>query len=114
MESVDETYYEAATIDGASKWRQFWTITIPLIWDVLVISLVFLVIGGMKAFDIIFLLTNQRPQGDSHVIATRMVQTMFYEFRVGEAAALAVLLFLMVFVGSLATLRGLKREAVES
>lgn len=114
MESVDETYYEAATIDGASKWRQFWTITIPLIWDVLVISLVFLVIGGMKAFDIIFLLSNQRPQGDAHVIATRMVQTMFYEFRVGEAAAIAVLLFLMVFIGSAATLRGLRREAVES
>jgi raffinose/stachyose/melibiose transport system permease protein len=114
MESVDETYYEAATIDGASKWRQFWTITVPLIWDVIVISLVFLIIGGMKAFEIIFLLCNQRPQGDAHVIATRMVQTMFYELRVGEAAAIAVLLFLMVFIGTAATMRGLKREAVEA
>jgi ABC-type sugar transport system permease subunit len=114
MEGVDQSYYEAATIDGASKWRQFWTITIPLIWDVLAISIVFLVIGGMKAFDIIWLLSNQRPQGDAHVIATRMVQTMFTEFRVGEAAAIAVLLFLMVFVGSAATLRGMRRESVEN
>ncbi|HYO11530.1 MAG TPA: extracellular solute-binding protein [Tepidisphaeraceae bacterium] len=110
MEGVDESYYEAATLDGAGKWRQFWTITVPLIWDVLAISIVFLVIGGMKAFDVIWLLTNQRPQTDNHVIATRMVQTMFTEFRVGEAAALAVLLFLMVFVGSAATLRGMRRE----
>jgi raffinose/stachyose/melibiose transport system permease protein len=114
MESVDESYYEAATIDGAGKWRQFWTITVPLIWDILAISIVFLIIGGMKAFDVIFLLSNQRPQSDAHVIATRMVQTMFTEFRVGEAAALAVLLFLMVFVGSAATMRGLRREAVET
>jgi hypothetical protein len=105
-----ESYYEAATIDGATQWRQFWTITLPLIWDILAISIVFLIIGGMKAFEIIWLLTNQRPQTDNHVIATRMVQTMFNEFNVGEATALAVLLFLMVFVGSAATLRGMRRE----
>jgi len=113
MEGIPETYYEAAIIDGASPWRQFWTITIPLIWDILSISVVFLVIGGMKAFEIIWLLTNQQPQTANHVIATRMVTTMFKEYRVGEATALAVLLFLMVFVGSAATLRGLRRETVE-
>jgi len=113
MESIPETYYEAATIDGASRWRQFWTITLPLIWDILAIAIVFLIIGGMKAFDLIWLLANQRPLTENHVISTRMVQTMFNEFNVGEATALAVLLFLMVFVGSAATLRGLRRETVE-
>jgi len=114
MESIPESYYEAATLDGATKWRQFWTITLPLIWDIMAISIVFLVIGGMKAFEIIWLLGNQRPLTNDHVIATRMVQTMFNEFNVGEATALAVLLFLMVFVGSAATMRGLRREAVET
>ena len=99
---------------GAGKWRQFWTITLPLIWDIMAVSIVFLIIGGMKAFEIIWLLTDQRPQTDTHVIATRMVQTMFEEFNVGEATALAVLLFLMVFVGSTATMRGLQREAVQA
>jgi raffinose/stachyose/melibiose transport system permease protein len=113
MQSIPESYYEAATIDGASRWRQFWTITLPLIWDVLTISIVFLVIGGMKAFEIIWLLTNQRPQTDNHVIATRMVNTMFNEYKVGEATALAVLLFLMVFVGTAATMRGMRRETIE-
>jgi ABC-type sugar transport system permease subunit len=113
METIPESYYEAATLDGASKWRQYWSITLPLIWDVVSISVVFLVIGGMKAFEVIWLLTNQRPQTDNHVIATRMVQTMFKEFRVGEAAALAVMLFVMVFIGSAITMRGLRRETVE-
>jgi ABC-type sugar transport system permease subunit len=113
MEGVPESFYEAATLDGASKWRQYWTITLPLIWDILAISIVFMVIGGMKAFDVIWLLCNQQPQTDNHVIATKMVQSMFTEFKVGEAAALAVLLFLMVFIGSAVTLRGMQREAVE-
>jgi ABC-type sugar transport system permease subunit len=42
-----------------------------------------------------------------------MVDTMFNQYRVGEATALAVLLFLMVFVGTAATMRGMKRETVE-
>ena len=49
----------------------------------------------------------------THVIGTRMVQTMFQEFRVGEATAIAVLLFLMVFFGTTATLRAMRRETVE-
>jgi len=113
MESIPSSVYEAADIDGASPWRQFWSITIPLIWEVLSISIVFMVIGGMKAFEVIWLLTNQTPTTDNHVIGTRMVQAMFAEFKVGEATAIAVLLFLMVFFGTTATLRAMKREAVE-
>jgi raffinose/stachyose/melibiose transport system permease protein len=67
----------------------------------------------MKAFDLIWLLTNQRPTTDTHVISTRMVQTMFDEYKVGEATAIAVLLFFMVFLGSAATLRVMRRERVE-
>jgi raffinose/stachyose/melibiose transport system permease protein len=113
MQNVPESLYESATIDGATAWRQFWVITLPLIWDILAISIVFLVIGGMKAFEVIWLLTNQAPQTDNHVIGTLMVQTMFKEFKVGQATAIAVLLFLMVFIGSAATLRAMRKEAVE-
>jgi ABC-type sugar transport system permease subunit len=113
MEGIPHDLYEAAEIDGASAWRQFWTITLPLIWDVLSISIVFMIIGGMKAFETIWLLTNQRPTTETHVIGTRMVQAMFTEFNVGEATAIAVLLFLMVFFGTAATLRLMRRETVE-
>jgi len=113
MESIPEDLYEAADLDGASSWRQFVTITLPLIWEVLSIAIVFMVIGGMKAFEVIWLLTNQRPTTETHVIGTQMVQAMFTEFKVGEATAVAVLLFLMVFFGTWATLRLMRRETVE-
>ncbi|QDU70868.1 extracellular solute-binding protein [Mucisphaera calidilacus] len=113
MQSIPESLYEAAEIDGASAWHQFWTITIPLIWEALSVSIVFLVIAGMKAFEVIWLLTNQSPNTSTHVIGTKMVWSMFSEFRVGQAAAIAVLLFVMVFFGTAATLRLMRREAVE-
>ncbi len=113
MESIPQSLYEAADIDGASTWRQFWTITLPLIWEVLSISIVFMVIGGMKGFETIWLMTNQSPTTQVHVIGTLMVQDMFTEFKIGEATAIAVLLFIMVFFGTAATLRAMRRETVE-
>jgi raffinose/stachyose/melibiose transport system permease protein len=110
MESVDPALYEAATIDGAGSWQQFISITVPMIWEVLMISAVFMVMGGLKAFEQIWLLTNQAPKSDAHVIGTMMVSTMFQDFRIGQATAIAVMLFVLVFFGTLATMRLMKRE----
>lgn len=114
MQAVPEELYEAAELDGASPWRQFWTITLPMIWDVLTISVVFLIIAGMKAFDVIWLLTNQRPTTENHVIATRIVQTMFSEFDMGQATAMAVILFILVFVGTALCMRLMQRDTVQT
>jgi len=113
MQGIPRELYEAAEIDGASALRQFRDITLPLLQEVIAIATVFLVIGGMKAFEVIWLLTNQRPTTATHVIGTKMVYAMFNEFNVGEASAIAVLLFLMVFFGSAVTLRLMRRERVE-
>ena len=114
MEGIDPQLYEAAEMDGAPAWRQFFTITLPMIWEVLVISAVFIVIGGLNAFELVWLLTSQEPNTSSHTLSTLMVTTMFQDFQVGRATAIAVVMFLFVLIGSLAVMRGLKREAVES
>ncbi len=113
MENVDTALYDAASIDGASTWQQFIFITIPQIWEALTISAVFMVIGGLKAFENIWLLTSQQPTSNTHVISTYMVTTMFKEFKVGQATAIAVLLFVLVFFGAIVTIRLMKRETVE-
>jgi len=113
MEGVDVSLYEAAAIDGASAAQQFFLITVPMIWEVLIISAVFMVIGGMKVFDQIWLMTSQEPTTTTHVIGTLMVSTMFGEFKVGEATAIAVILFVLVFFGTIAVMRLMKRETVE-
>jgi raffinose/stachyose/melibiose transport system permease protein len=113
MEGIDPQLYEAAEMDGASALRQFFTITLPLIREVIVISAVFLVIGGLNAFEMIWLLTAQDPSAASQTLATLLVTSMFKEFEIGRAAALAAVLFVLVLAGSAAVLRGLGREAEE-
>ena len=63
--------------------------------------MVLMVIGGMKAFEAIWLLTNQQPTSETHVVGTFMIQSLFVDQRIGQAAALACLLFTVVLVGSL-------------
>jgi len=114
MEGIDPQLYEAAKIDGAPAWMQFFTITLPMIREVVAISAVFLVIGGLNAFEMIWLLTSQEPSASMQTLGTLLVTTMFKNFDIGRAAALAVILFALVFVGSAAVLRGMKSEPVES
>jgi raffinose/stachyose/melibiose transport system permease protein len=113
MEGIDPQLYEAAELDGASAVRQFFMITLPLIWEVVVISAVFIVIAGLNAFEMIWLLTSQDPDTSTHTLGTMMVTSMFKEFQVGRATAIAVMLFVLVLAGSAALMRGLKRESVD-
>jgi ABC-type sugar transport system permease subunit/ABC-type glycerol-3-phosphate transport system substrate-binding protein len=113
MEGIDPQLYEAAELDGAPAWRQFFTITLPMIWEAVVISAVFIVISGLNAFEMVWLLTSQEPNSSTHTLGTLMVTAMFKDFEVGRATAIAVVLFLLVLAASSVVLRGLKREAVE-
>lgn len=113
MEGIDSQLYEAAELDGAPAWRQFFTITLPLVWEVVVISAVFIVIGGLNAFEMVWLLTSQDPNSSTHTLGTLMVTSMFKEFQIGRATAIAVVLFTLVLAVSAGVMRGLKRETVE-
>jgi raffinose/stachyose/melibiose transport system permease protein len=113
MEGIDPQLYEAAEIDGAPAWWQFFGITLPLIWEVIVIAAVFIVISGLNAFEMIWLLSSQDPTAGTHTLGTLLVTTMFKEFQIGRATAIAVLMFTFVLAASVAVMRGLKREAVE-
>ena len=113
MEGIDPQLYEAAELEGASRGRQFFAITLPMIWDVLIVSAVFLLIAGLNAFEMIWLLTSQDPGGETHTLGTLMVSSMFKDFQVGRATAIAVVLFALVLAGSAVVMRGLKREAIE-
>jgi len=113
MQSIPESYYEAARLDGASGASQFWHITFPLIREVLVVGIVFLIISGAKFFDAVWVMESQYPTQDSHVLATVLYQKVFTEYNVGYAAAVAVMLFVLVFCATLVTLRYSRKEALE-
>jgi len=113
MENIPETFYEAAKLDGASALAQFRHITFPLIREVFTVGMVFLVIGSLKFFDAIWVMENQWPTKDSHVLATVLYQKVFTEYNVGYGSAVAVLLFVLVFAATLLTLKLSRKEALE-
>ncbi len=113
MENIPETYYEAAKLDGASDSRAFFSVTLPMMWDVLSTGIIFLVIGGLKIFDSIWVMENGRPGKGTHTMATLMYSKVFEEYNVGYGTAVAVCLFALVLVATLLSLRLLRRERLE-
>jgi raffinose/stachyose/melibiose transport system permease protein len=113
MEGIPETYYEAARLEGATGWQQFRHVTLPLIREVMVVGCVFLVITLLKFFDPVWVMENQWPTAESHVLATLLYQKVFSEYDVGYGAAVAVVLFALVLAATLITLRWGRTEAVE-
>jgi len=87
MESIDPAYYEASEMEGAGRTRQFLIVTLPMIWDAILVVLVFWIIVGLNAFELVWLLTAQEPASGSHVLSTWMVHTLFSEYQVGRATA---------------------------
>lgn len=113
MQNIPEEYYEAAHLDGATGFQQFRMITLPLIRDVIAVGVVFLCISSLKLFDPIWVMENQRPNRSSHVLATLLYQKAFTEYDIGYASAVAVLLFVLVFLATLISLRLSRRDRME-
>jgi N-acetylglucosamine transport system permease protein len=115
MEAIPITFYEAAVLDGAGRFRQFWNITIPLLWDTMQTVLVFV---GLLAFDMfaitkVMVVSGSTTQRPSDVLAVYLYEQAFEASRFGYSTAIAVALFLMVLTLSVFTMRATRRESVE-
>ena len=98
MQSVDRSLYEAAEMDGASRWQQFWHVTIPGIRPTFVFVILMTIIGSLLVFDYVCILTNGGPGGASEVVATLMYKLAFDRFDAGYASAMGLGLSLVVGV----------------
>lgn len=92
--------YEAARIDGASAWRSFWGITVPLLRRTFVTALVLIITGSLVYFDLIFVMTGGGPGNASYTMALYIYREAFQNQNVGYGSAIAVLLFAISFVVS--------------
>jgi raffinose/stachyose/melibiose transport system permease protein len=98
MTGINEELYEAATIDGASAWKQFWKMTLPLLSTTMKTSAVLSIVGSLKYFDLIWIMTGGGPSGYSELMATYMYKRAFNEDRMGYASAVAGFMVLISFV----------------
>lgn len=113
LQGISKTYYEAASIDGASPVEQFKNITVPLLAPAFTTSIVLNLIGGLKLYDIIMALTGGGPGFATHSISTYIGFTYFRDQAAGSAAAQGVVLFLVIAVMTVALNKWLSSNVVE-
>jgi len=95
MRNIPSELYEAAAIDGASKWRQFTDITLPLIKPVLRVDAILIITGSLKFFDLVYVMTNGGPNHATEVLSTYMFYQGFRTLKYGYASAIANILLLL-------------------
>lgn len=95
IKSVPSEYYEAAAMDGASRWRQFRSITVPLIAPVVTVNLVLTLVGLLKAYDVVLALTDGGPAASTQTIVYQILKDSFAQSRLGLGAAQSVVLLLV-------------------
>ena len=97
LRSIPESIYEAAECDRASKWRQFWTITVPMVLPFLMLAVLFRGIENFKMFDLVVQLTGGGPGSTTELTSINLKREAFEKWRTGYASAYAVILFVTVF-----------------
>jgi multiple sugar transport system permease protein len=97
LRSIPDSIYEAAECDRASKWRQFWTITVPMVLPFLMLAVLFRGIENFKMFDLVVQLTGGGPGNVTTLTSIDLKREAFERWRTGYSSAYAVILFVTVF-----------------
>lgn len=105
LQGIPELYYEAARVDGASAWRRFWSVTLPMLSPALLFSLITGFIGSFQAFTQAYVMTAGGPGDATRFFLLHLYEQAFVGLRMGYASALAWVLFAIVFVFTLAQLK---------
>lgn len=104
--------YEAALIDGATKGQYFWKIAFPLLMPAIKNAAILSMVGSLKYFDLIYVLTGGGPGTSTELMATYMYKHAFSQFDMGYGSTIAGGMFLLISVISLITMNIIKREEV--
>ena len=97
LQSIPESYYEAAEVEGAGFWRKIWTVSLPRLRPIIAMTLLFAIINSMQAFEFPDLMTGGGPNGASRTVVLYLV-SLLSGLRYADATALAVMLFLVIMV----------------
>ncbi|OII15354.1 sugar ABC transporter permease [Curtobacterium sp. MCBA15_008] len=98
LQSLPETVYEAGRIDGASEWKMFWRITVPLLRPILSLVLIITVIGSFQVFDTVAVTTQGGPANATNVVQNYIYNLAFGRFQFGYASAVSVALLVVLSI----------------
>ena len=98
LKSIPAELYEAATVDGAGRWSQFRSITLPMLAPVVTVNLVLSLVGLLRVYDVVVALTDGGPAGSTQTIVYQILSDSFQNQKLGFGAAQSVILFLVTAV----------------
>lgn len=116
MQSIPTSFYEAATLDGASRWRSFRDITLPLMWETVRTTIIYIAIQALDMFVLVQVMTSGTSTSASRSvepISVYMYIEAFNKNRWGSAAAIGVILLLLTLLLSVVLMKFTKRETYE-
>ncbi len=109
LQSISPTYHEAAQIDGASRARQFFDITLPLLSPTVFFVTIISLIGAFQVFDLVYVMTDGGPGNASSTMVHYIYETAFVDFTFGRSAAVAMVLFVIILLVTLFQFWGQRR-----
>jgi multiple sugar transport system permease protein len=114
LTEIDDSYYEAAKLDGANPLQLFWYVTIPLLRPTILFVLITSLISALSSFVLMLILTEGGPARSTTVTGLYLYDMAFTDLRLGRASAAAYILFGIILAISLVQLRLLRRGGVEA
>jgi ABC-type sugar transport system permease subunit len=112
LQNIDSSLYEAARIDGASAWRQFRYVTLPLLRPAILVALIFRTLDAFRVFDLIYALTGGGPGTSTEPIALYTFNALLQNLQFGYGSALSVIVFLVTFGLALVYIKFLGAELI--
>lgn len=109
LNGIDESYYEAANMDGAREGQKFMRITVPMLMPTLSFVVVNSIIGSFQVFDQVYVMTKGGPLFKTRTLVQLIYSTAFDSFNMGYASTIAVALFLITFIISLFTFKAMTK-----
>jgi arabinogalactan oligomer/maltooligosaccharide transport system permease protein len=98
LQSIPADLYEAARVDGATKWRQFRSVTLPSLKPALVPAIILSVVWTFNMFNIIYLVSAGEPAGATEILITEAYKIAFEQYRYGYAAAYSTVIFMILLI----------------
>jgi arabinogalactan oligomer/maltooligosaccharide transport system permease protein len=106
LQSIPKELYEAAEVDGAQPWRQFWTITAPLLKPVMIPAISLGVIWTFNNFNVIWLVSDGgKPADSTHILVSFVYRQVFNYYSYGYGAALSIVIFVILLLFSINFIR---------
>jgi multiple sugar transport system permease protein len=110
LQGIPGEVYEAARIDGASRWQTFVSVTLPLLRPSIALSLILCITGSLLAFDQFYILTKGGPDNSTITVVQLIYREAFQRFDLGSAAALSVVVLIALVLINLVQFRALREK----